>query len=239
MISRADLQGSPHRPLTVRALTESRKNRAMSRHADGQEGKGGICDEMVRKDEGSGSGRMSSLVSQPSLLRAEVLDHRLLSWRSLFFLEEKRPFFPKAVFHHPHVRLLEAYHCSLPSLFPFTGELVLIPQHSHSVSCDSLSPRTLLAPSEVTPGGLWEDIPPTEAAETLGAWCPTPWVLSCAVILSRGNVSSHSTPECTLQLVDIRQPKTFPKAQWRSICHKWKFWSQREVLVKSSKIQVH
>lgn len=153
MISRADLQGSPHRPLTVPALTESRKNRAMSRHTDGQEGKGGICDEMVRKDEGSGSGCMSSLVSQLSLLRAGVLDHSFLSWRSLFFLE-KRPFFPKVVFHHPNVRLLEAYYCSLPSLFPFTGELFLIPQHSHSVSCDSLSPRTLLAPSEVTPGGV-------------------------------------------------------------------------------------
>lgn len=204
MISRADLQGSPHRPLTVPALTESRKNSAVSRHADGQEGKGGICDETVRKDEGSGSGRMSSLVNQPSLLRAGVLDHRLLSWRSLLFLEEKRQFFPKVVFYHPNVRgLLEAYYCSLPSLFPFTGELFLVPQHSHSVSCDSLSPRTLLAPSEVTPGGVWEDIAPKEAAETLGAWCPTPWVLSCAVILSRGNVPSHSKPECTLQLVAI------------------------------------
>lgn len=97
------MQGRPHRPLTVPALTESRKDSAMSRHADGQEGKGGICDEMVRKDEGSGSGRMSSLVSQPSPLGAGVLDHRLLSWRSLFFLEEKRQFFPKVVFYHPNV----------------------------------------------------------------------------------------------------------------------------------------
>lgn len=159
---------------------------------------------MVREDKGSGSGRTSSLVSQPSLLRAGVLDHRPLSWRSLFFLEDKRQFFPKVVFYHPNVRgLLEAYYCSLPSLFPFTGELFLVPQHSHSVSCDSLSPRTLLAPSEVTPGGVWEDIPPKGAAEALAAWCPTLWVLSYAVILSRGNVPSRSKPECTLQLVDI------------------------------------